>query len=89
MTRGKSNELIFAEIGLDAEGIRRAVRGVARVPVIVKLPDDIQRPICLVCGRPVGKKTCIPTIQSWPPPLSPDERNETGQHSPLPSGQPE
>jgi DNA-directed RNA polymerase subunit N (RpoN/RPB10) len=81
MTRGKTNEQIFAEIGLDRDGIRRAVGGasVAR-PVIVRLPEEIQRPICLVCGRPVGKKTCVPVRY---------ERPATGEHSPLPSPEPE
>jgi hypothetical protein len=54
-----TNEQIFDAVGLNADQIRALTTGAAPArPVIVRMPEEITRPICKVCGRPVGLKTC-------------------------------
>jgi hypothetical protein len=62
-------ESIFFTVGLNAEQIRAATAGASR-PVIsrVVITPENHRPICKVCGRPVGKWSC------WPGPSVRDGR---------------
>jgi hypothetical protein len=54
-------ESIFFTVGLNAEQIR-ALTGGNREPLIprVVITPENKRPICKVCGRPVGKWSCWP-----------------------------
>jgi hypothetical protein len=53
---------VFALIEVrDADHVRAiASAGIPSGPVSVVLPPEVKRPLCKVCGRPVGLRTCVP-----------------------------
>ena len=50
---------LFDSIGTNPDEIRALAAGRYPTPMRVVLPPDVHRPICVICGRPVGLKTCI------------------------------
>jgi len=54
-------EQIFADVGLTADQIRAVTAHVPianEPPKIIEMPQT-NRPKCLVCGRPIGLRTCV------------------------------